>query len=421
MIRETNRWRGVGSIALLAGGVGVLAGRPALLLAAVIGVAFASYARMASAPSADVEIERTVSESSPAPGEEVSVTVTVRNAGDSWLPDLRIVDGVPDAIPVVDGSPRLGTSLRPGKRATFSYAVTARRGSHEFGPVTVLLRDFGGAVERETTVGTETTLVCTPPLVAADPVPLRTQTTQYAGLVSTDVGGTGVEFYSTREYRPGDSLNRIDWKRHARTRELTTLEFREERAATVVVVVDVREEAYRASNGDDANAVDYGVDAAGQLFAGLLDRGDRAGLAAFGPESCWLAPGTGEESRTRARRLLGTDSAFSSTPSDQSFYPTIRLRRLRRRLPADAQVILCSPLSDSFIATVARRLDAHGHAVTVVSPNVTGDETVGQRLARTERALRLSELRRVGIRAVDWNVDQPLSVALERAAGRWSR
>ncbi|PSP56645.1 DUF58 domain-containing protein [Halobacteriales archaeon QS_1_67_19] len=414
--RRTNRWRGVGTVALLAGGLGVLFSRPLVLLAGVVGVAFAAYARTASAPNVTLDVTRTLSDPEPLPGDEVRVQLAVENVGDATLPDLRLVDGVPDALPVTDGPARLGTALRPGASTTFAYTVEAERGEHAFGPVFAVARDFGGAVEVETEIECETTMTCVPELGTAAGVPLRAQTTKYTGRVTTDVGGSGIEFHATREYRPGDPLSRIDWNRLARTGDLTTVEFREERAASVVVLVDTREKAFLSRDEDDRNAVQYGVDAAGRVATELLDGGDRVGAAALGPENCWLAPGAGHDHRARARELLATHPAFAPIPSDETFYPTTTLKWLRKRLPASAQVVFVSPLCDDFAPSVVRRLDAAGHLVTVLSPDPTATETAGQRFARTRRKHRLGSLRENGLRVVDWDVAESLGVALARAA-----
>jgi hypothetical protein len=95
------------------------------------------------------------------------------------------------------------------------------------------------------------------------------------------------------------------------------------------------------------------------------------------------------------------------------------MRWLRRRLPTSAQVVFYSPLCDDYAPEVARRLDAAGHAVTVVSPDPTVDDTPGTRLASAERARRLRALRAGGVRAVDWDTDDHLGVALTHADRRW--
>jgi uncharacterized protein (DUF58 family) len=420
----TGAWVGVSVITLAAVGVGVLATRPAVLLAGVVGVGFAAYARTAvglPAPSA-VTVERAVADPDPDPGDEVPVTVTVTNESDDFLADLRIVDGVPAALGVADGAARLGTALRAGESTTFSYAVTARRGVHRFGPTLLVARDLAGATETELLLPAATTLECVPPLrPTAEPVPLREQATRFVGGLETSTGGPGLEFHATREYRAGDPLSRIDWNRRARTGELTTVEFREERAATVVVVVDARDDAYLGPGGVAPHAVDRGVEAAGRLYATLTAAGDRVGLAALGASDCWLDPGTGTDHGVTARRLLATHGALSPVPDDSPGAAFRWAATLRTRLPAGAQVLFVSPLADAYATRVARRLDAAGHRVTVVSPDPTADRTPGHRLARVRRALRVSELRAAGVPVVDWPAEESFDRALARYAERWDR
>ncbi|WP_435064611.1 DUF58 domain-containing protein [Halobaculum sp. EA56] len=417
----TGRWTGMAALALVPVGLGVLLRHPPLVLVGALGVAFAAYARGDAAPELDVTLERELSDPTPDPGDEVTVTLRVRNDGGGVLPDLRLVDGVPAAL-ASERPARLGTALRPGRTATLRYAVTAVRGAHEFDPVHLLARNPSGSRERDARLEAEgaTTIRCTPELEASASLPLRGLTTVYSGRVPTDVGGAGLEFHSTREYRHGDPAKRVNWARYARTGELSTLQFREERAATVVVCIDAREEAYRAPDGESANAVERGVEAATVAVPALLDSGDRVGIAAFGPGDCWLSPGVGDDHAARARDLLATHPALAPTPSGERFLPTTWLRRFRRRLPADAQVLFCTPLPDDYAVTVARRLDAHGHAVTVIAPDATADDTPGHRLAGVERANRVSRLRAAGIRVLDWG-EESLATELERAAARWSR
>lgn len=420
--RRTRRWRGVGVVTLLAVAAGVLAGAPGLVLAGVVPVGIAALARTATPPTVTLEVDRTVSDTDPDPGDEVRVQVTVRNVGESTLTDLRVLDGVPDALTVVEGSPRHGTALRPGAETAFSYAVLVERGSHTFAPAHVLARDATGSVERATRVAAtdEQTLTALPRLTASRAVPLRSRTTTLVGDRTTDEGGSGLEFHSVREYRHGDPQRRIDWKRTARTGELTTREFRQERSATVVVLVDARASASVAPAPDAPTSLDRSVTAAGEAYASLTASGHRVGIAALSPTDCWLDPGLGDAHRARTRELLGTHPALSpsASPTDGNAYR--QFREIQPRLPSDAQVLLCSPLLDDAVASVARRIDARGNLVTVVSPDPTSRETVAYELAAVERALRLSELRGHGLRIVDWQADEPLATALTRAERRWS-
>ncbi|UPV76843.1 DUF58 domain-containing protein (plasmid) [Halorussus limi] len=415
---ETRRWRGVVAVTLLVGGVGLVADRPDLVLVSVVGVAFAAYPRLSPAPpeTPDLEIERRLSERAPSPGETVEVSVTVRNAGDQTLFDLRVVDGVPPALTVTSGSPRYGGPLRPGGEATFEYAVETDEGKHGFDPATAVVRDPSGEREVETTVSAETEIDCT---VAGGAPPRRNLAVEDAGDLLTDHGGVGVEFHQTREYRRGDAMSRIDWKRFARAGELTTVEYREERSASVVLLVDARAPAYRASEGEP-HAVVRSVAAAQRLAGSLLTGRNRVGVAALGRENCWLPPGAGTDHRTRAMRTLATHSAFAaSPPNDDAEEPIAdRVARVRRQLSPDTQVTFLTPLCDDDAVTAASTLEAHGHSVTVVSPDATGDATPGRRLAATERENRIAALRRREIPVLDWGTDDGLAAAVAKAGDR---
>jgi len=435
----TGHWTGVGAVAFVFGGLGIVLREPGLLLAGVVGAVFAGYARSAEplavreSGEPTLSIRRQLDDDAPDPGDEVTVTVEIRNEGAGVLTDVRVVDGVPPALDVTDDTPRHGAVLRPGNGVTYAYTVTATRGEHDWQPAQVTVADPSGAIERETTVDAQTTLSCSLPALSSEQLPLRGLTTQYVGRVDTDEGGSGVEFFSTREYRSSDPLSRIDWRRHAKTGELGTLEYRQERAATVMLVIDTRQAAYRAPEPGAYHAVERSVDAANRIFAALLDTGDRVGVTTFGPasEDCWLSPGTGDEHRAHGRALLNSHPALSPIPPEEGLYETIRddrreqlkdrqVTQLRRRLPPDTQVFVLSPCCDDYVPTVARRLDAYGHLVTVVSPDPTTDDTPYRELAHMERTDRLDALRGQGVRVLDWRGGESFAAALARAQARWS-
>lgn len=436
-IRTTGRWRGVVGVALLAVAAGVLAKRPSLLLVGAVAVVFAAYPLVTTPPDPDLSVRRTVDPASPDDGDPVTVRTTVRNEGDRTVFDLRIVDGTPPMLPVTGGSPRAATALRPGGEATLEYELRARPGRHRFQPTTLLCRNVSGSVEVETAVAARTTIECAARLPS---VPLRARSRHRTGPLVTDEGGSGLEFHSVAEYEWGDPASRIDWRRFARTGELTSIAFRTERLADVVLCVDVRPAAFRASDAAEPHAVAHAVDAADRIGDTLLEANHRVGLAAIGRDGSLLAPGNGPEHADRFRNRLMTDPAFSLTPPSSARTDSVdgsdpsgridspentdsvdgQLSRLRTRIGSNTQVILLTPLCDEEAHRIARRLDGEGAAVTVVSPDVTTDRTAGGRLARLEREHRLTDLRNAGVPAVDWDPTEPLGAALS-AIERWER
>jgi uncharacterized repeat protein (TIGR01451 family) len=421
--RLTDRWRGLSALALFATAVGLFVRTPSLLLVGAVGgvlVAYASYLRMGAPPAVSLSLARTVSEPTPGRDDEVTVTVTLRNDGERTLPDVRVVDGVPVELQVVDGMPRRAATLRPGETVSWTYTVRAGYGRHGFEPAYVLVRDVAGVREVATRVAADDSpaIDCRPPSAAAPAFQMRQQTTRSVGPVSTDIGGTGVEFYATREYRPGDSISLIDWNRLARTDTLATLEFREERAAAVMLVVDARRDAFVAPSPAARSAVNRAIEAADVLLETLIEQGNRVGLTALTPasNSVWLGPGGGGTHLARARDLLATHPVFAGPPASTKSDTEAQITRLQRRLSGDTQLVIISPLCDDGVVEIARTLDSTGHLVTVVSPDATADGTPGRQLAAIERRLRLAALREVGIPGYDWSCEDMLPLAFEREA-----
>ena len=416
--RRTDRWQGASALALLIGAAGVLLRRPAVLLASVIGVGLVSYAQAATPPPVDLRIERTVSDSHPSVGSDIQVMVTVQNVGETLLPDCTLIDGVPSGLVVTDSSPRHGTALRPGKTTSFSYSLSAARGEHTFDPVSVIARDLSGSVERLTRIptSTETTVTCVPRLEPLEAVQLRPHAERFGGRFKTDTAGSGIEFSAVREYQPGDPQSQINWNHLAKRGELATLQFREERAATVVLVIDARNEAYLASNSDERSAVDRSVEAAGRVFATLLGNNIDVGIGALSSNSppCWLAPGSGSVHQRQARQILATHPALTGTlrtTSSSAGKDSNSWAHLRRRLSADAQVFIHTPLCDDRIMNVIERLESLGHTPTVISPDPTRLNSPGQQLAHVERTLRIDKLRSNGIPVANWGNGESDSLA----------
>jgi len=244
-------------------------------------------------------------------------------------------------------------------------------------------------------------------------------TTKYHGRVPTDVGGAGVEFHATREYRRGDPVKRIDWNRRARTGELATLELREERAATVVLLIDAREA--------------YGV------RRERARRRHRRGRRASRPPDRRSPPrstaGTGSGSRRWVRATAGSrrEPARRTAPGRETLAtdPALAPDAGRGVLPVAVVPAvppaasgrragaLFTPLLDDS-ASLARRIDAHGHLVTVLSPDVTAGDTPERGWSRSSAANGSANCAGRGSARPSGETG-PSPVAVARATGRWSR
>jgi uncharacterized protein (DUF58 family) len=264
----------------------------------------------------------------------------------------------------------------------------------------------------------------------------------FVGPLATDVGGPGVEFHSTREYRASDPRNRIDWRSYAKTGELTTINYREHRAARVVVVVDARAETRVAAHPGTPNGGALGAYAGLLALQALSEDGHAVGLAVFGLADdaatgrapAWISSDASDV-RERAERLCTAAAVPAEADADLDTSPTAsadtQLDRLVKRLPADAQVLFVSAAVDDFPIRVANDLRTHDHVVTVVSPDAlspVGDgasagqwevdpafQDCAQRLVGIDRSERLRRLRALGVPVVDWNQATALPLALTTA------
>ena len=502
MTRDDARWRiGLaGTLSLTA--LGLLYAEPRLFAAAVVPLGYVAFGALSKLGETDLVVERNLDPARPGPGERVTVTLRVENVGESALTDARLVDGVPDELAVVAGSPRACVALQPGAETTVTYDVVAKRGDHDFDDPVVRFRTLSGTASRtaEIPVAGDQTLTCAR---AVTETPFRSAATRRAGTMTTDSGGSGVEFHSTREYVPGDPMARINWRRLAKTGDLTTVQFREERATRTVLVVDARPAtritarpgypngaalcAYAAERLHDAltdatvaTAVtalgvapaDFEIDAetlegfaadglpwaasdatAGSavspavVFAAARRAADRddpddvpvessvptadadgdskahSGRTDSPPTEERPAAADGGEREQGEREHRRTPSAGS----ERADGGTSRTDRLLARLPSDSRVVLVSPMLDDWPVSFARSLAARDHELLVLSPDVTGGSpdggdakssgvrSPGRAVAGAHRDLRLRDAELSGATAVDWDLDDPLGIALKRS------
>jgi len=441
--RRSRRWSAalIGTLTLT--GTGLLYADATLLTAAVIPLVYVLYGSLSRVPEASLAVTRSLETTAPAPGETVRVSLTVTNDGATVLPDVRVVDRVPSALAVVTGTPRGCAALPPGESRTVTYSVVAKRGEYSFEEPLVRVRSLAGT-EQVTTVEAvtgETRLACT---ASVRDVPMADATTAEAGTVPTDSGGAGLEFYATREYRRGDPASRIDWRQVAKAGEFVTVQYREERAGRTVVVVDGRGVCRVTPRAGYPTAAELCAYAGERLHDALTGAGIDTGVTAVGLEQDqldglvgpdglpWVDPGAGGGGRARkvfrgVQDVAGTDPERLPVVPPRNHAegaPAVEsdadgddetVARLLARLPPNARVVVCSPLLDNWPVELVRTLAVHNYRRVIVSPDVGGDRTPGQRLGSLHRGFRLRTIERTGATTVDWDIDRPIDYALGRA------
>jgi uncharacterized protein (DUF58 family) len=410
-----------GGLAIAA--VGVLTKWAVLLLAGGVPLLFVLAVESASPPPAldALEVRRTVRPTPVAPGRDVGVELAIRNDADRRVHDVRVLDGVPSDLVVSDGAPRGASALDPGETLSVTYAVTARRGTHDFADPVVRIRSrFGEAADGgQPTASGQARIECR---LDVEDVPVRPAGAAREGSLPAHDTGAGLRFHSVREYRHGDSLHRIDWRHFAKRGELATVNYHRERSATAVLVLDARSTSAVTPAPGHPGGVELGAYAASHAAERLLARGHQVGLAIVGVD----ATGTSQDFRlppsaagsTLGRLRNALDAAASRDPATE--HRELGERHDRDAVPPvlqrhrdGAQYLWFTPLIDDAPVAWIRRARAVDAPCRVVSPDVTARATAGGSIAGVDRRCRLHRCRDAGCRVVDWSRRTPLTVALD--------
>jgi uncharacterized protein (DUF58 family) len=345
----------------------------------------------------------------------LEITLQVTNQGNR-ITDLSIEDHLPRGIEVLDGDTKLIAALEPEESVTLKYTVHAHRGQYrEF--LTYLSRQqtlgsYEWAVERQD----PTPLLVYPQSEKLSPIKFRPpQTHGFAGSLLSRQGGSGVDFFTIREYQPGDPQRQINWKASARGRQtLYTNIFEQEQVANVGIILDARARINLRQNRE--SLFEHSVNAAAALGERFLSDGHRVSLLIYGSGKRRVFPGYGH---LQERRILDAVSAvtpiinFALTNFDS--LPV-------QFFPPKSQIVLISPLLNEDIPYI-RKMCMRGYGVLVVSPNpITfaahaqqDTQSAAYRMATVERAFMVQQLRQIGAQVLDWHVYETLESTLQRA------
>ena len=425
MFRRSLRWRVAVGASFLLAAAGILLVTPELVIAAMAPIGYVAYSALTSAPvvTETLSIRRTVSETHPSPGGAVDVRLTIENQGDQPIPKLRLVDGVPAELSVVEGSPRAAISLRAGESAAIEYRLRARHGEFTFDPVTIRTQSLSAGSVYTTTVEAGGTSTVTATLDPTDrPQGEGGGTTSGEMLIAQS--NDGLEFFGIRAYQPTDPVHRVNWRRYAKDGELTTIDYRDREASDVLVVVDARASAGVARDEHSPTGTELSVYVANEIITSTRNYRTPIGVAALGVDGfddndgiAWVAPGTGREELTRLRSLLDAAAATvrPDAPSGHATVPAESLLTLFDQLRPATHVVFLSPVLDEDAVETVRQFRSTGYTVSVCAPDVTAQSNPGTQVAATQREIHLAELRQLGVPLIDWQPADPLDESLRQA------
>ena len=360
--------------------------------------------------------ERSVQVAREADTAAVRVRVAVHSLG-AGVPALRLVEAPLPGMTLVEGSLEQGDVLAAGGHARIEYTFHTERGVYRWETLAATAADPFRLFERRVDVPAPGEIVVRPRLRRFRPFALNPDRTLHSpGSIPAHRAGSGTDFWGLRDYRPGDQMRHLDWRRAARhPGQLFTREFEQEEIADLGIILDARQQSDLWSGG--GRLFDFAREAAGSLAEMVLRGGNRSGMVLVEASMRVVYPGYGKVQLNRILRALAAarpDAEASRLSLDQ-----VPLRAFSGR----AMIVIISPL------TVAEwqifpRLRARGNEGVLISPDPVDFAAAGAvddmgrlavRLARLERRLALRRISQAGIRVVDWPVRTPLSPLLRRA------
>lgn len=195
---------------------------------------------------------------------------------------------------------------------TVDVAVAAPcRGRLHFGRVSLTTRYPFGLFERRLTVWAEHQTVVFPALLAVRRRLLgRSAFGATAAPTAREERHGHDEFYGLREYRHGDSLKRVHWRRSARTGQLLVREMTDVSPQCVVVVLDTHLPP-TAQEADRERA----ISAAATVIRDALEQGHRLAVIAASSMPLVVPPTTGRGLRARLLSQLALMEGGPAPPA----------------------------------------------------------------------------------------------------------
>ncbi len=240
----------------------------------------------------------------------------------------------------------------------------------------------------------------------------RTELPDRLGTHLTRHVGPGVEFADIRPYLPGDQLRTVNWAVSARRGSLHVTERLTDRAADVVVIVDMSAQPA----GPATASTERSLRGATQVVQTALRNGDRAGIVGLGGRRPrWLGADIGRRQFYRVLdAALGVGSEYQYTAG--TLAP-------RAAVPPGAVVVAFSTLLDTEFALALIDLCKRGHTVVAVDvlegwPFADDNDPILQRMWGLQRSSMYRDMLVIGVDVVSWpgglTLDQAMSLVPDR-------
>lgn len=374
-------------------------------------------------PRADLEIVRTAEKVRIREGESAKIRLRVTNRGLKRVSFLQVRDAVGPGLQGPRTRAGFSFPLGPGESRDVYYEVYGNTfGVHTLGPVTVLAQDSTGLFQSRTEFKAYSKVVVFPEAterLAHFPIrPHRTKS--WPGEITSNRTGTGLNYFSIREFIPGESLRRINWRASARRPAwedgFLVNEYNAELGAEVLIIVD----AGRLMDVESRDPmVAHSARAALSISERLLRDRNRVGLLTTGSNARRVPAAYGRRQFDKIALSL-----LQIEPGESDIRWWVE-RSIRLFFPTASQVIFVSALMNANSLSAAAEITRFGGLdVIIVTPNplTLGDSaaaptsrewSIARRMARLEREADLDRLRDANALVIDWTTSSSLEEVME--------
>ncbi len=346
--------------------------------------------------------------------DEIEVKIHLKNKESRSLL-LEIQDILPTHVEMIKGRNHQVLRIDEGEEKQLSYTVSCPvTGKISLGPVEVRYRDTLNFFSKNIFSGDEMFIRVLPRTEEMQSVDIYPSYTKFwMGEIKSQSIGIGNEFFSIREYHPGDELRDINWKATARQLSPMTNEFEGEKSGDVILVVDGYKKGTVGTKKH--NTLRASIEAAAALASNILSARNRLGLIVSGEYLNWVYPGTG---KNHYHKIMSNLTKFEEGGS-------LGLEGVKWLLedffPRKSLIIFISPLTVPKFSETIIDLARKDYETMVISPNplkverdILGDyDKTAEGLYETERQNVIDSLWTYGTVVVDWNPNDPLEPALK--------
>ncbi|PEX83691.1 DUF58 domain-containing protein [Bacillus cereus] len=189
----------------------------------------------------DAEVKRITNQNEYVAGEQFLSTITIKRKFPFPLLYLVIEDELPPQFTSYRQTKTNKVILFPGlkRNISFQYAIdTIPRGEHTFLSVRVKTGDLFGMTEKDITFSVPDTFLVYPQYVDIRYRQLENHFEQGALSANINLAKDSTVSVGVRDYKPGDRFSWIDWKASARTNNIMTKEFEQQRSHNIMIFMD---------------------------------------------------------------------------------------------------------------------------------------------------------------------------------------